>query len=460
MNVDPPQFTNACDYHIPAPTGLSTYDQSRQARYIASCKACNTECALQSFDRASRAECLMSCDPSPMTPGATEQPGSVNYPDPIADLANDVREAYLPEMTALVCPEGVETNDGKFAKSIKCRPFTEALQEEAMAAAAASAQNACDAVRNQSGFRCDMADCQTLSDDDCRASRLCSYTPAEGSNPASCAWNTLSTASALNACMGNSNECKTGNSVFDGFNGLACETYGKALEDTSYNGKDYQKGQMRPFAGQYAVENGQFMCKKLGDGEEARTQTPALPGGAQWPTPVTEEAAQEAAQGGDAAAEQAAAQAAEQAAAQAAEQAAAQARAAQEAAAAQARAAQEAAAAQARAAQEAAAAQERADAAAQRASQEASAAAQREAAEQQAEAAAAARAARAADAAAARAADASAARAADAAAARAADAAAARAADAATRRPRPRAGVGLNRAPVDLTACDNGEAFC
>ena len=438
MNVDPPKFANACDYHIPAPTGLSTYDQSRQARYIASCKACNTECALQSFDRASRVECLMSCDPSPMTPGATEQPGSVNYPDPIADLSEDVRDAYLPEMTALVCPEGVETNDGKFAKSIKCRPFTETLQQEAMAAAAVSAQNACDAVRGQSGFRCDMSDCQTLSDGDCRAARLCTFTPADGSTPASCAWNTLATASAINACMGNSNECKNGNTVFDGFNGLACETYGKAVEDVTYGGKDYAKGQLRPFPGQYAVENGQFLCKKLGDEETARTQVPAQPNNATWPLPVTDQVAA----AGDGAAEQAAAQAAAAQAA-AAQQAAAQQAAAQ---AARTRAAEEAAAREAAAAAAAAAA---AEAAAQQATAEASAAARQDAADKKA----------AADAAAAAAADAASAAAADAAAAAAAADAAA-AAEARPRRPtRPRAGVGLNRAPVQL--CDpNVDAMC
>ena len=290
MNVDPPQFTNACDYHIPAPTGLSTLEQSLQARHIASCKACNTECALQSFDRASRAECLMSCDPSPMTPGQTEQPGSVNYPDPILDLAEDVRNNYLPEMTALTCPEGVDTNGGKFAGSIQCRPFTETLQKEALAAAAASAQNACDAVRNQMNFRCDMADCASLSDEDCTAARLCTFTAATGDKPSSCAWNTQLTTNAINACMGNSNECKTGNSVFDSFSGLACDVYGKARADATYNGKDYKRGDMRPFAGQYTVENGQFMCKKLGDGETARTAAPRHPSGS-WPVPQTEAAA-------------------------------------------------------------------------------------------------------------------------------------------------------------------------
>ena len=290
MNVDPPQFTNACDYHIPAPTGLSTLEQSLQARHIASCKACNTECALQSFDRASRAECLMSCDPSPMTPGQTEQPGSVNYPDPILDLAEDVRNNYLPEMTALTCPEGVDTNGGKFAGSIQCRPFTETLQKEALAAAAASAQNACDAVRNQMNFRCDMADCASLSDEDCTAARLCTFTAATGDKPSSCAWNTQLTTNAINACMGNSNECKTGNSVFDSFSGLACDVYGKARADATYNGKDYKRGDMRPFAGQYTVENGQFMCKKLGDGETARTAAPRHPSGS-WPAPQTEAAA-------------------------------------------------------------------------------------------------------------------------------------------------------------------------
>ena len=299
-DVDKNVFTNACDYHIPAPTGLSTYANSLQARYIASCKACNTECGLQQFDRASRAECLMSCDPSPMVPGAEwpAEGGTINYPDPITHLAEDVRTTYLPDLTALTCPEGVEDNDGKFAGSIKCRPFTAQLQKDVLAAATANAQNACDATRNQTGFRCDMNDCKDYELDACNEERLCNWVPEYKKNndgtfklkPNSCsspefttkstceaadfvwnisteripvnkcvnangdplafsdkncthanggyripdgvcAWDTHATSGALHACMGNAtNECKAGNSVFDGFNGLACKFYGKATQ--------------------------------------------------------------------------------------------------------------------------------------------------------------------------------------------------------------------------------------
>jgi len=271
-----------------------------------------------------------------MTAGEAQNPGSVNYPDPILDMVEDVRNIYLPEMTALTCPEGVNTNGGKFAGSIKCRPFTKTLQDEALAAAAASAQNACDAVRSQMNFRCDMSDCSSIKDvDGCASTKLCSWTPDlidkcidldtnetvdmamcfddEGRRVNThrhdtlpkfenvvgddgktqkiamgfCTWNTQLTTNAINACMGNNNECKAGNSVFDGFNGLACETYGKARKDVTYNGKDFKKDDMRPFSGQYTVKNGQFMCKKLADGEKSRTNTPSHPSG-KWPVPQTD----------------------------------------------------------------------------------------------------------------------------------------------------------------------------
>ena len=199
LKVDPPSFKNACDYHLEVPTSLSTSQHAAAAKRSASCRACSIECSLQRFGKADRAECLRSCDPSPVAAGEGTTVGA-QYPDPLSDAKfNEIRDTYLPAVTALECPSSscsdgtsetkeacdaagaewtaVNSNGGKFAGSIQCRPFTDAHKKEVLAAATASATDGCGAMQGR-GFRCDL-DCTKITDvDKCigEHSNFCKWT--------------------------------------------------------------------------------------------------------------------------------------------------------------------------------------------------------------------------------------------------------------------------------------------
>lgn len=193
-----PTFKNACDYHIAQPSSLATSSEAAAAKRSASCRACSIECSLQKFGKADRAECLQSCDPSPVAPGQGATDGA-QYPDPLLDEKFDeIRDTYVPRVTALTCPSSscsdgvseskeacdaanavwtaIDDNNGKFAGSVKCRPFTDAIRDEVLAAATESAMDGCGAMKSR-GFSCDL-DCDSLDYDQClgESDSFCKWT--------------------------------------------------------------------------------------------------------------------------------------------------------------------------------------------------------------------------------------------------------------------------------------------
>lgn len=249
-----PTFKNACDYHIAQPSSLSTSAHAAAAKRSASCRACSIECSLQNFGKADRAECLKSCDPSPVEAGSGATNGA-QYPDPLAGSQfDDIRDTYIPRVTALTCPSSscsdgtstteaecssnmalwtvVNNNDGRFAGSVRCRPFTDAMRDEVLAAASESAMDGCGAMKSR-GFKCDL-DCDTLDYDACNgaSNQFCKWTIPEGGNPdeGSCSTRTAESARAINMCSTGDDACAEGSAMLNNTEGEPCTIFGSSAD--------------------------------------------------------------------------------------------------------------------------------------------------------------------------------------------------------------------------------------
>ena len=243
-----PTFKNACDYHIAQPSSLATSSEAAAAKRSASCRACSIECSLQQFGNADRTECLQSCDPSPVTPGKGATDGA-QYPDPLkGDEFDQIRDTYVPRVTALTCPssscsngtsESKETceatgavwtvindNDGRFAGSVKCRPFTDAMRDEVLAAATASAMDGCGAMKSR-GFSCDL-DCSLLDEDKCvgASNQFCKWNIPEEGGQGFCSTRTVESSRAINMCSTGDDACADGSAMLSNTAGQPCTILG------------------------------------------------------------------------------------------------------------------------------------------------------------------------------------------------------------------------------------------
>jgi len=257
-----PSFKNACDYHIVQPSSLATFAQTATAALSADCRACSVECSLQRFGKADRAECLQSCDPSPVKVGEGATDGA-QYPDPLSGSQfDDIRDTYIPRVTALTCPSSscsdgtseteasctaagavwtaVNDNDGRFAGSVKCRPFTEKMQKDVLAAAA-SAVDGCGVMKGR-GFSCDL-DCDILERDECmgESSQFCKWTIPQGGSPDDgyCSTRTMESAKAINMCStAEEDACAEGSAMLVNTEGEACTVSGKGGDKGGVYGFD------------------------------------------------------------------------------------------------------------------------------------------------------------------------------------------------------------------------------